>query len=258
MDLRSEPMPDDMQAPTYEGAPAARRVPAAPRYVAIVSDGSARWAHARGLSIGEGHDAAADTVVARISDARELGIEELTLYAFSTENWARSRAEVSALFAMLAQRIAVDTPKLHAWGVRVRFLGRRDRGGCELVEQMQIAEALTSNNTGLEVFVALDYGARDEIVTAAHEFHGGNEADFRALLGAPGMHDPDLLIRTSGEQRLSNFLLWQAAYSELIFREELWPDFGREAFEECLATYALRLRRFGARDTNAESQPPDQ
>jgi undecaprenyl diphosphate synthase len=218
-----------------------------PRYVAIVSDGSARWASAHGLSTSEGHEAAADTVLARIADAREFGIQELTLYAFSTENWGRPRSEVQALLAMLATRIARDTPALSDLGIRIQFIGRRDRGGRELALQMEAAEELTVENSSMSVVVAIDYGARDEILKAARAFDKGGEAEFRALLGAPGMHDPDVVIRTSGEQRLSNFLLWQAAYSELVFRDELWPDFSRQALEESLAVYASRQRRFGTR-----------
>ncbi|MDQ6810299.1 MAG: polyprenyl diphosphate synthase, partial [Actinomycetota bacterium] len=215
------------------------------RYVAIVSDGSARWAHARGLTIGAGHDAAADTVLARIADAVELGIEELTLYAFSTENWARPAEEIADLLAMLAKRIAADTPTLHEQDVRVRFIGRRDRAGDELACAMHASERLTAANDGLSVYVAFDYGGRDEILSAAERYHGGGEAEFSKLMHCAEMHDPDLLIRTSGEKRLSNFLLWQAAYSELVFRDELWPEFTRGALEECLAEYAERTRRFG-------------
>ncbi|HEY2718382.1 MAG TPA: polyprenyl diphosphate synthase [Solirubrobacteraceae bacterium] len=216
--------------------------------MAIISDGSARWAEARGLTIADGHEAAADTVIARIADARDLGVEQLTLYAFSTENWTRPHEEVRELFSMLARRIAADTPKLHAQGVRVQFIGRRDRGGEQLAEQMRIAEALTARNAGMRVFVAFDYGARDEIVRAARRFEGSSEAEFGALLGVPEMEDPDLVIRTSGELRMSNFLLWQTAYSELVFRNELWPDFDRRALEESLATYEHRRRRFGGRE----------
>jgi undecaprenyl diphosphate synthase len=229
------------------GAQGGRRA----RYVAIVSDGSARWAHARGLSIGAGHDAAADTVVARIADAVDLGIEELTLYAFSTENWARPAEEVAALLAMLAKRIAADTPRLHDRGVRVRFIGRRDRAGDELACAMHASEKLTAANQRMGVYVAFDYGGRDEILSAAERYRGGGEAEFATLLHCAEMHDPDLVIRTSGEKRLSNFLLWQAAYSELVFRDELWPDFTRGALEECLAEYAERSRRFGGRETVA-------
>jgi undecaprenyl diphosphate synthase len=219
------------------------------RHVAIVSDGSARWAIANTRSVAEGHDAAADTVLARIGDAIELGIEELTLYAFSTENWARPAEEVRELHAMLARRIATDTPTLHAQDVKVRFIGRRDRAGTLLTQAMDASEQLTRDNAGMRVFVAFDYGGRDEIVRAAARYQGGGEAEFTKLLRTPEMHDPDLVIRTSGERRLSNFLLWQSAYSELVFREEMWPDFDRAALEACLAEYAERRRRFGGRET---------
>ncbi len=225
------------------------------RCVAIVSDGSARWADARGLSIAEGHTAAADNVLARISDAIALGIEELTLYAFSTENWARPAGEVSALLAMLARRIEADAPWLHEQNVKVAFIGRRDRGGPALSAAIERAERLTASSSGMRVFVAFDYGARDEIVKAAEHYKGGGEQAFAALLGSAGMRDPDLVIRTSGEQRLSNFLLWQSAYSELVFRAEMWPEFGRAALEECLAEYSRRQRRFGAREAAAALAP---
>ena len=222
-------------------------LPHAARRVAIVSDGSARWAEKHGLSMAAGHEAAADNVIARVGDAAELGIEQLTLYAFSTENWARPTSEVDELLSMLARRIRADTPTLHERGVRVRFVGRRDRAGAVLANAMANAEALTRQNSGIEVFVAFDYGGRDRIVSAAERYKGGGEEEFARLMALDGVHDPDLLIRTSGEQRLSNFLLWQAAYSELVFREELWPDFDRGAFEQCLDEYAGRQRRFGAR-----------
>ena len=217
------------------------------RRVAIVSDGSARWAQAHGLSLSDGHEAAADTVMARIADAIILGIEELTLYAFSTENWARPDGEVRQLLGMLARRIMADVPTLHSQQVRVRFIGRRDRAGEALTSAMQHAEELTGENPGMRVYVALDYGGRDEILSAAERYNGGGEAEFERLMHAPEMHDPDIVIRTSGEQRLSNFLLWQAAYSELVFRPELWPDFGKAAFEQSLRQYAQRQRRFGGR-----------
>jgi undecaprenyl diphosphate synthase len=223
------------------------------RYVAIVSDGSARWAQGRGEKIAAGHDAAADTVLARIADAIDLGIEELTLYAFSTENWARPAGEVAALLAMLAKRILNDTPTLNEQGVRVRFIGRRDRAGAELTQAMQTSEQLTGANRRLSVYVAFDYGGRDEILSAAERYRGGGEAEFAQLMHCAEMHDPDLVIRTSGEKRLSNFLLWQSAYSELVFRDELWPDFTRRGLEECLAEYAARSRRFGGREGAADT-----
>ena len=217
------------------------------RYVAIITDGNGRWAKARGVPVNEGHDAGADTVKARLRDAAELGIEELTVYSFSTENWARPAAEVDGLMAMFSHRIAGESPELHREGVRMRFIGRREGIRPELIEQMAWAEELTAANERITLFVAFNYGGRAEILDAARRFQGSTEEEFRACLYAPEMHDPDVIIRTSGEERLSNYLLWQSAYSELIFREELWPDFSRNALEECLAEYAARRRRFGGR-----------
>ena len=149
------------------------------------------------------------------------------MYSFSTENWTRPAEEVRGLIAMLAQRIAQETPELHHQGVRMRFLGRREGVPSELVEQMCRAEALTANNERLVLFIAFNYGGRAEILDAAKRFTGGGEKEFRACLYAPEMHDPDIIIRTGSERRLSNYLLWQAAYSELMFRDEPWPDFTR-------------------------------
>ncbi len=219
----------------------------APKYVAIITDGNGRWAQQRGLPTVEGHRAGADTVKARLRDAVELGIEELTVFSFSTENWSRPAGEVSALMAMFGERIDAETPELDAEGVRMRFIGRREGVAPELVERMDWAEATTAANERIALFVAFNYGGRAEIVDAAHGFEGGSEDEFRSRLYAPEMHDPDLLIRTSGERRISNFLLWQCAYSELVFRDELWPDFGREALEESLQEFEERRRRFGAR-----------
>ncbi|MEA2273262.1 MAG: undecaprenyl diphosphate synthase [Solirubrobacteraceae bacterium] len=217
------------------------------RYVAIITDGNGRWAEQRGLPVVEGHRAGADTVKARLRDAVDLGVRELTVYSFSTENWSRPPEEVSALMAMFSERIARETPELHEEGVRMRFIGRREGVDPGLVGQMEWAETLTAKNERIVLFVAFNYGGRAEIVDAAARFAGGTEDDFRALLYAPEMHDPDLIIRTSGERRLSNYLLWQSAYSELVWRDELWPDFTREAFEESLAEFAERRRRFGRR-----------
>jgi undecaprenyl diphosphate synthase len=221
--------------------------PAGPRYVAIITDGNGRWAAERGLSPIEGHRAGADVVKARLRDAAELGIEELTVYSFSTENWSRPEAEVKGLMGMFGERIDAETPELDDEGVRMRFIGRR--GGIEpgLVQRMEWAEDQTKDNTRITLFVAFNYGGRAELVDAARGFQGSSEEEFRARLYAPDMHDPDLLIRTSGELRTSNFLLWQCAYSELVFRDELWPDFDRAAFESSLATYEARRRRFGGR-----------
>jgi undecaprenyl diphosphate synthase len=235
---------------------------AAARYVAIITDGNGRWARARGLPVNAGHEAGADTVKARLRDAVELGIEELTVYSFSTENWSRSPTEVQGLFEMFSRRIAGETPELHAEGVRMRFIGRREGVPEDLQGQMRWAEELTDANSTITLFVAFNYGGRAEIVDAARRFAAGkatspaaagladfksDEEEFRRCLYAPEMHDPDLIIRTSGERRLSNYLLWQSAYSELVFREELWPDFTRTALEQSLAEFSARRRRFGGR-----------
>lgn len=217
------------------------------RYVAIITDGNGRWAEQRGLPPLEGHRAGADVVKARLRDAVEFGIEELTVFSFSTENWSRPRDEVDGLMRMFAERIDRETPELHDEGVRMRFVGRRERIDPELLRRMDWAEELTRDNERITLFVAFNYGGRAEIVDAARRFEGESEEDFRRHLYAPDMHDPDLLIRTSRELRISNFLLWQCAYAELVFRDELWPDFTREAFREALDEFEARQRRFGAR-----------
>ena len=219
----------------------------APRYVAIITDGNGRWAQARGLPPIEGHRAGADVVKARLRDAARLGVEELTVFSFSTENWTRPLAEVQGLMAMFGERIDRETPELGEEGVRMRFVGRRAGVSEELQGKMAWAERTTAANQRITLFVAFNYGGRAEIVDAARRFDGHTEAEFREHLYAPEMHDPDLLIRTSGEQRISNYLLWQCAYAELVFRDELWPDYTRAAFEETLQEYARRRRRFGAR-----------
>jgi undecaprenyl diphosphate synthase len=217
------------------------------RYVAIITDGNGRWAQQRELPVVDGHRAGADVVKARLRDAVELGIEELTVYSFSTENWSRPPEEVGGLMAMFAERIDAETPELNQEGVRMRFIGRREGVPDELQERMDWAQTETEKNERITLFVAFNYGGRAEILDAAKDFTGGDEDDFRRGLYAPEMHDPDLLIRTSGEQRISNYLLWQCAYSEFVFRDELWPDFTREAFEDALRTYEERQRRFGSR-----------
>ncbi len=223
--------------------------PGRARYVAIITDGNGRWAERRSLPAVEGHRAGADTVKARLRDAAGLGVRELTVYSFSTENWSRSAEEVSALMRMFADRIDRETPELRDEGVRMRFVGQREdaRIPRALVERMEWAEAETGGGERITLFVAFNYGGRAEILDAARRYTGGGEAEFRAGLYAPEMHDPDLIIRTSGEQRLSNYLLWQSAYAELLFREELWPDFSRDALEACLAEFEARRRRFGGR-----------
>jgi undecaprenyl diphosphate synthase len=216
-------------------------------YVAIITDGNGRWAQQRGVPVAEGHRAGADTVKARLRDAAELGIRELTVYSFSTENWSRPPDEVNALMGMFSERILAETPELDAEGVRMRFVGRREGIHPELLEQMRWAEETTAANERITLFVAFNYGGRAEIVDAARAFTGTTEEEFRRHLYAPEMHDPDLVIRTSGEQRLSNYLLWQSAYSELHFTEVLWPDFSRADLEAALDDFEARRRRFGGR-----------
>jgi undecaprenyl diphosphate synthase len=219
----------------------------AAKYVAIITDGNGRWAQQRGLPPIEGHRAGADIVKERLRDAVRFGIEELTVYSFSTENWARPADEVEGLMRMFAERIDLETPELDAEGVRMRFIGRREGVNAALVERMDWAERLTKANERITLFVAFNYGGRAELIDAAKDFHGETEEEFRQHLYAPDMHDPDLLIRTSGERRISNYLLWQCAYSEFVFRDELWPDFDREAFRAALDEFEARQRRFGAR-----------
>jgi undecaprenyl diphosphate synthase len=229
------------------GAPAKDAAAQSARYVAIITDGNGRWARAHGRPVNEGHSAGADTVKARLRDATELGVKELTVYSFSTENWSRPPEEVQGLMEMFSRRIVDETPELHEEGVRMRFIGRREGVSEELVERMSSAEALTDANRRITLFVAFNYGGRAEILDAARRFNGTTEEQFRDCLYAPEMHDPDLIIRTSGERRLSNYLLWQSAYSELVFRDEMWPDFSREALEQSLAEFSERRRRFGGR-----------
>ena len=217
------------------------------RYVAIITDGNGRWAQNRGLPVLAGHEAGADVVKARLRDAVDLGVKELTVFSFSTENWSRPRSEVDGLMRMFAARIDRETPELHDEGVRMRFVGRRDGLDEELIRRMDWAEDLTGDNERITLFVAFNYGGRAEILDAARTFTGETEEEFRRHLYAPDMHDPDLLIRTSGELRISNYLLWQLAYSEFVFRDELWPEFSREALEASLEEYAARRRRFGGR-----------
>jgi undecaprenyl diphosphate synthase len=223
------------------------RAPEAARYVAIITDGNGRWARQRDLPTIEGHAAGADVVKERLKDAVEFGVKELTVYSFSTENWTRPHQEVEGLMRMFGERIDRETPELDDEGVRMRFIGRLGGVDSELVQRMEWAERQTADNDRITLFVAFNYGGRAEILDAAERYQGGGEEEFASRLYAPEMHDPDLLIRTSGEQRISNYLLWQCAYSEFVFRDELWPDFTRQAFRESLDEYEARGRRFGAR-----------
>jgi undecaprenyl diphosphate synthase len=219
----------------------------AARSVAIIMDGNARWAASRGVPVLEGHREGAQALKRTVKDAVRVGLAELTAFAFSTENWSRPSDEVDGLMAMFAELIDSETPELDEEGVRMRFIGRREGLSADLLERMFWAEEKTAHNERLRLFVAFNYGGRAEILDAAARFEGGGEEEFRALLYAPEMSPPDLVIRTSGEHRLSNFLLWQTAYSELVFDDVLWPDFGLEHLQDALREFDARQRRFGAR-----------
>ncbi len=218
-----------------------------PRHVAIITDGNGRWAAQRGLPPIAGHRAGADVVRDRLRDAREFGIKQLTVYSFSTENWTRPAAEVSDLMDLFSQRLVDEVPEMVEHGIRMRFVGSREGVDAGLIAAMERAEAETAAGDTLDLFVAFNYGSRQELLQAAERYEGGGEDAFRSLLYQPDLQDPDLLIRTSGEQRISNYLLWQCAYAEFVFREELWPDFTRESFIEAIEEYSSRQRRFGGR-----------
>ena len=219
----------------------------AARHVAIIMDGNARWAADRGLPVLEGHRQGARTLKQTVRNGVSLGLAELTVYAFSTENWTRPRDEVDGLMAMFAELIESETPELDEEGVRMRFIGRHEGISDDLRRRMAWAEEKTAGNERMTLFVAFNYGGRAEIVDAAERYAGGGEEAFAQLLYAPEMSDPELLIRTSGERRLSNYLLWQSAYSELIFSDKLWPDFDKDDLAAALDEYEARERRFGAR-----------
>jgi undecaprenyl diphosphate synthase len=217
------------------------------RHVAIIMDGNGRWAGQRGLGVLEGHREGARALKRTVQNSVKLGIEELTAYTFSTENWTRPDPEVQGLMALFAEMIEQETPELDEEGVRMRFIGRLEGVSAELQRQMEWAEGKTAGNTRMTLFVAFNYGGRAEILDAAARYSGGGEEEFGRLMYAPDMTDPDLVIRTSGEIRLSNFLLWQSAYSELVFSDVLWPDFDMAALEAALQEFESRQRRFGAR-----------
>jgi len=233
-----------------------------PAHVAIIMDGNGRWASARGLPRLEGHRRGVEALRRTVRNAIDLGIDYLTVYSFSSENWRRPAEEVSDLMGLLKRFIRNDLADLHKINVRVRVIGSRVRLSPEIRALLVEAENLTRENTGLTLVVAFNYGSRDEILQAAAklaaEVASGrlapddvNEAALAARLDTAGVPDPDLVIRTSGEQRLSNFLLWQAAYAELVFTPVLWPDFDKAAFEAALAEYRSRERRYGGLSTRA-------
>jgi undecaprenyl diphosphate synthase len=232
--------------------PAAQPEPAeVPRAVAIVMDGNGRWASGQALEVAEGHRAGSRALRPIVETAIDLGIESLTVYAFSTENWTRSPDEVSALMEIFRETIDRELHDLAKEGVRTRFVGRRDRAPDWLQEKMRGLEEATASESRLALWIAFDYGGRAEIVEAARRIAESGDAvdeeSFARHLYAPEMPDPDLVIRTSGELRVSNFLLWQSAYAEFVFTDTLWPDFGPDEFRAAIEDYATRRRRFGGR-----------
>jgi undecaprenyl diphosphate synthase len=222
-----------------------------PRAVAIVMDGNGRWASAHGVEVAEGHRAGSRALRPIVETAIDLAIPSLAVYAFSTENWTRSADEVSALMEIFGETIDRELHDLAAEGVHTQFVGRRDRAPSWLEEKMEALERSTAAESRLSLWIAFDYGGRAEIVEAARRLaESGEEVDeagFARHLYAPTMPDPDLVIRTSGEHRVSNFLLWQSAYAEFVFTDTLWPDFGPDEFRAAIEDYASRRRRFGGR-----------
>ncbi|MGB9368369.1 MAG: isoprenyl transferase [Xanthobacteraceae bacterium] len=241
----------EAQAPNIAGSD-----PGVPRHVAIIMDGNGRWAAARGLPRVEGHRRGVEALRKTVRAAGDIGIQCLTIFSFSSENWQRPASEISDLMGLLRRFIRNDLAELHSNGVRVRVIGERDNLDPDIRRLLEEAEQLTRANTNLLLIVAFNYGARDEIARAvrriAQRVASGDvrpEAITEDMIGqnldAPDIADPDLIIRTSGEQRLSNFLLWQAAYSELVFSPVYWPDFDRAILEAAIDEYRRRERRFG-------------
>ena len=227
-----------------------------PRHVAIIMDGNGRWAAARGLPRSAGHKTGIDALRRAVRAASDLGIEFLTIYSFSTENWSRPKTEVMFLLELLRRFIRQDVAELHATGVKIKIIGDRTDLEPKLVKMLEDAERLTANNTSLKLVVAFNYGSRQEIVRAVQKIMGRvrdgaldplsiNVEMLNQNLDTVGMPDPDLLIRTGGEERLSNFLLWQCAYTEFVFVPEFWPEFNAEILVRAINEYKARERRFG-------------
>ncbi len=233
-----------------------------PKHVAIIMDGNGRWARGRGLPRTAGHQKGIESVKRAVEAAGDLGIEYLTLFGFSSENWSRPQDEVSELMRLLRYYLRSETAELHKNGVRLRIIGDRTRFDGDIVEMLDNAERLMAENTRINLTIALNYGGRQDVMQAAGQLaeHAWKqnrklepqeiEALFPQFLMTAGMPDPDLMIRTSGEQRISNFLIWQCAYAEFYFSETLWPDFGKADLQEALKAYAARDRRFGALSTS--------
>ncbi|HRY22766.1 MAG: isoprenyl transferase [Geminicoccaceae bacterium] len=246
-----------MSAPALRSATPATGASAAPVHVAIIMDGNRRWARARGMPPVFGHRRGADAVRRAVEACGNLGVRYLTLYAFSSENWQRPAGEVTELMNLLRFYLRKEIEALHRNGVRLRVIGDRSRLDRDILELIDNAEALTREHQALELIVALNYGARDEIVRATRRLAAAavagelapetiDHGQFAAALDTSGVPDPDLLIRTSGEQRISNFLLWQLAYTELVFLDVHWPDFSEEHLRLALEEFGRRERRYGA------------
>ena len=230
----------------------------APRHIAIIMDGNGRWAQARSLPRTMGHRQGAEALKKVARAAAELGVEYLTLFGFSSENWSRPADEISELMRLLRMYLRSETAELHRNNIRLRVIGNRTQLEKDIVELIENAEKLTAQNSGLTVVIALNYGGRNDILEAASRFathcaekgiapnFEAAEEHFESFLTTAGIPDPDLLIRTSGEQRVSNFLLWQCAYSEMVFTPVLWPDFGKADLEVAIKEFQSRDRRFGA------------
>jgi undecaprenyl diphosphate synthase len=218
-----------------------------PRNVLVVNDGNGRWARERGLPVSEGHRAGVRAQFQLVRNAVDLGIEQLTCYAFSTENWSRPTDEVECLMNLIAQYLDAQTMEAAELGVRIKHLGRRDRMPSHALDAIDRAERATANNTGMSLFIALDYGGRQELLDAAERYSGGGEEEFKRLLYAPEQRDPDLAIRTGGNQRLSGSLPWHLVYTELLFLDIYWPDFRRVHLEWAMHEYTRRTRTFGTR-----------
>ena len=248
----------DGMGPAGQPAAAPQGAAVLPRHVGIIMDGNGRWAAARALPRALGHKAGAEAARRAVEAAGEAGIGWLTLFAFSSENWQRPRDEVQDLTALMRHYLRTEVARLAREGVRLRIIGERERFGEETLRLIASAETATAGGTRLNLNVALSYGGRGEIAAAAREIarraaagtldpDSVNPETFAGFLGTAGMPDPDLIIRTSGEQRISNFLLWQAAYAELVFQDVLWPDWGAEHLAQAIGEFGRRERRFGVR-----------
>src|SRR5437867_3137407 len=228
--------------------------PSVPRHIGIIMDGNGRWARGKGHPVSFGHRAGVRAIKRVLDGCERLGVEVLSVYAFSTENWSRPRAEVRALMRLFHETMQREIDEMHRRGVRIVVSGRRDELSVRMRERIDEAMARTANNTNGVLNVCLNYGGRAEIVDAVRKLvqdgvvaRAVDEAALSARMYQPDLPDPDLIIRTAGEHRVSNFLLWQGAYSEMLVTETLWPDFGEDELKAALAEYALRVRRFGAR-----------